>query len=206
VEPLLREQWAALRYWLGLLDVDRYQSIESNLPGWTVGDLVAHLGYGLQLVADVRPAASDVQPQPLGDYIGQYRAAAPVIAQSTRELAVSMADVLCGIDALAEQAWTAIARLDHVPMVMARRGPIGYEDYLLTRLLEVVIYGDDLHRSLPHELPSPILDESLTVVAETLAKVYESRSGCRPELVDEAAWVRLAAGRTPSDDTLLPLL
>lgn len=205
VASLLREQWAALRRWLDVVDVRSYGDLRSVLPGWTVRELVAHLGYGVELLTAVRPAAPDVQPLTIGSYVVQYQPAAPLIEQATKEVAASMPDVLDGIDALARAAWAALDRLDS-PVVMARRGPLTRRDYLVTRLVEVVVHADDLHRSLPVAAESPVIDQAQAVVARALAQAYEERSGSAPDTVDHARWIRLAAGRAVSVDPHLPLL
>lgn len=205
VASVLREQWATLRSWLDEVDVHRFEDLRSVLPGWTVRELVAHLGYGVELLTAVRPAAPDAQPLTIGSYVVQYQAAAPAIEQATCEVAAAMPDVLDGIDALAQAAWDALDRL-HAPVVVARRGPLTMSDYLVTRLVEVVVHADDLHRSLPVAAASPVLVEAQTIVARALAEAYEARSGTAPDTDDLARWVRTATGRAVSDDPHLPLL
>ena len=89
-------------------------------------------------------------------------------------------------------------------MLQARRGPIARDDYLLTRLLELVVHGDDLQRALGRT-DAPLLPAAVTAVSDALAAAYVKRSRharkrCRPG-VD-----RRAAGRVPTDDPHLPLL
>ena len=205
VESLLREQWAALRSWLDRVDVRSFGDLHSVLPGWTVNELVAHLGYGLELLTGVKPAGPEVRPLRIGDYVAQYRSAAPQIQQSTREVAAAMPDVLDGIDTLAQAAWTALAQLE-APVVMGLRGPLARGDYLVTRLLEVVVHADDLHRSIPCAVGSPVLGEPRAMVGQALADAYAARSGSAPGISNDSRWIRLATGRAVSDDAHLPLL
>lgn len=211
MEVLLRAQWSALRSWLDEVDVRRHGHLPSGLPAWTVAELVAHLGYGLVMLAEVRPAPPGTRPIPVGDYVAQYAPAAPLIAEATRETAAAMDDVLTGIDAMASEAWAAVDGADGVdgtvtPVVLGRRGPLAYDDFLLTRLLELVVHGDDLRRAVPGAPSSPVLDEAARVVADALAAAYERRARARPDVADTLAWLRLATGRTPLDDPHLPLL
>ena len=205
VASVLREQWAALRSWLDDVDVRRFEDLRSVLPGWTVRELVAHLGYGVELLTAVTPAAPEVRPLTIGSYVVQYQPAAATIEQATREVAAAMPDVLVGIDALAQAAWDALERL-HAPVVMARRGPLTRSDYLVTRLFEVVVHADDLHRSLPCAVESPVLGDAQAIVARALGEAYEARSGTAPDTDDPARWIRIATGRAVSDDSHLPLL
>jgi uncharacterized protein (TIGR03083 family) len=204
-DALLREQWAVLRAWLDDVDVGAHGDLQSVLPGWTVRELIAHLGYGVEMVTALRPAGPGVQPLTFGAYVVQYQPAAPWIEQATREVAATMTDVLSGIDELATAAWDALDQL-RTPVVLARRGPLSRSDYLVTRLLEVVVHADDLHRSLPCALQTPVTPQARAVVAHALAAAYEERSGTAPGVADQARWIRLATGRIVSDDPHLPLL
>lgn len=205
VDVLLREQWSGLRSWLDLVDVRAYGDLHSVLYGWTVRELVAHVGYGIELLTGVEAAAPGVDPLPIGEYVAQYRPAAHEIQQATNAVAAAMPDVLDGIDALAAAAWPALDALE-APVVIARRGPLTRRDYLVTRLLELVVHADDLHRSLPCAIESPVHAESRQVVAEALADAYRAKSGRAPDVADAARWVRLATGRAVSHDPHLPLL
>ena len=205
METLLRDQWARLRSWLDEVDVSRHGERPSGLPGWTVRDLVVHLGFGIVMLDEVLAAPADADPLHLGEYIARYRPVAPDIAAATRDLAAELPDALDGIDALASRAWAALDR--SLPrVVMGRRGPLTADDFLHTRLLEIVVHGDDLHRALRAEGASPLLPHATTLVADTLAGAYELRAGSRPDAVDPLLWIRLATGRHPSPDPYLPLL
>lgn len=205
MECLLRDQWNALRSWLDEVDVRRHSECPSGLPGWTIREVVVHLGFGLVMLDEVVAAPQDAQPLPVGEYIARYRPAAPVIATATRKLAAQMRDELEGIDSLAERAWTALDRAK-VPVVMGRRGPLSHDDFLLTRLVELVVHGDDLHRAIPGPARSPLLPEATSLVAETFARAYQLRSGRSLPLGEPEDWIRLATGRRPSSDPHLPLL
>lgn len=205
MESILRAQWAELRAWLDAVDIVQYEAVPSGLSAWSVRDLVAHLGYGLVMLAEVQPASADAAPMPVGEYMARYQPAAPVIAQATREVSAGMADVLAGVDALAAEAWAAVeAGLPSV--VLGRRGPLTCEDFLITRLVELVVHGDDLHRALPLTAPSPLVSAAVDVVAGTLADHYIARADEQPRLDDPLGWIRLATGRTPSQDPHLPLV
>jgi len=205
MECLLRDQWKTLRSWLDEVDVRRHGESPSGLPRWTIRELVAHLGFGLVMLDEVVAAPRDAQPLPVGEYIARYRPAAPAIATATRELAAQMSDELEGIDSLAARAWAALDRAT-VPVVMGRRGPLTLDDFLLTRLVELVVHGDDLHRAIPVPAPSPLLPEATSLVAETFAGTYELRTGRALAPGEPEEWIRLATGRRPSADPHLPLL
>lgn len=202
---LLRDQWSALRGWLDEVEVDRHGDRPSGLPGWTVRDLVVHLGFGIAMLDEVVAAPPHVEPIPLGAYIAGYRPAAPLIAAATRDLATELPDALDGIDAMAAHAWAALDR-GLLPVVMGRRGPLTRDDFVRTRLLEVVVHGDDLHRAVPVPAATPLLPQAVALVADVLAGAYELRAGRPPKRQEAEHWIRLATGRDPSADPHLPLL
>lgn len=205
-EELLREQWGVLRAWLDEVDVPRYADRPVGLGDWTVVDLVAHLGLGLGMLTEITPADDGAEPMSFRRYVGHYPPAAEAIAANTRDLAGELADdLLGGLDRIAVEAFAAIEDAGW-PVVLGRRGPLAYPDYLQTRLLELVVHGDDLVRTIPEAGRSPVLDAAAASVADTLAEAYEEVAGERPVEADPLLWIRLAAGRTPSEDAHLPLL
>jgi uncharacterized protein (TIGR03083 family) len=206
LEPLLRQQWESLRSWLDQIDVLSHRDLPSDLGAWTVGDLVAHLGLGIGMVAEVTPAPEGSVPLSFGTYVAAYPPAATSISDATRALARELGqDLLGGVDAIAAGAWRALSRND-ATVVLGRRGPISRPDYLVTRLLELVVHGDDLHRAVPASTERPSLPRAEWLVAGALAHAYEERAGEKPDLVDATHWIRLATGRLPSTDGHLPLL
>lgn len=205
METLLRHQWIVLRSWLDEVDINRHGERPSGLPEWTVRDLVVHLGYGLAMLEELKPAAPGDEPLSLGAYIARYQPAAPVIAAATRDLAAQLPNALEGIDALAARAWLALDR--PLPaVVMGRRGPLTREDFVVTRLLELVVHAEDLHRATAARTTAPVLPEARDVVAAALADAYGLRAGESPASMEPQRWIRLATGRLPSEDPHLPLL
>lgn len=205
-EELLRDQWQVLRAWLDEVDVLRYGDRPVGLGDWTVNDLVAHLGLGLGMLTEITPAEAGAEPMSFRRYVGHYPPAAEAIAATTRDLAAELQDDLLGaLDRIAADAFAAIEGVDW-PVVLGRRGPLTYPDYLQTRLLELVVHGDDFARTIPEAGTSPVREDAAAAVAATLVEAYLEVAGERPDVSDAMAWVRVAAGRVPSDDVHLPLL
>lgn len=205
-EDLLREQWIVLRAWLNDVEALKYADRSVGLGTWTVPDLVAHLGLGLGMLTEIRPAEPGTEPMSFGRYVGHYPPAAEAIAANTRNLAAELeGDLLGGLDRIARDAFAAIEGVDW-PVVLGRRGPLRYSDYLQTRLLELVVHGDDFARTIPESGSTPVLDEAAESIAATLAEAYVERAGSRPDVSDAMTWIRAAAGRVATDDEHLPLL
>lgn len=206
-EVLLRKQWVALRAWISDAEVLDHAAAPSGLGDWTITELVAHLGRSMDAVTGCRPAPGQ-SPMSLGDYLAGYAAGATGIAETTRALAASFGDdVLAGVDSMVEGAFDALAGLGGPQdVVLARRGPIRLGDFVLSRLIELVVHGDDLARALPAKPPPPLLDDAVRAVALALVEVHHGRTGRRPSTADPLLWIRRAAGREDADDTGLPLL
>lgn len=203
-ELVLRDQWRALRTWLTDQRVLELAQHPSGLGAWSVSDLVVHLGYGLRMVAEVAPATGQ-EPMSIGAYVAGYRPAQHQIADDTATVARSLRGrELEGIDDLAAEAWRALdAGLPAV--VRGRRGPLRGDDFLLTRLIELVTHGDDLHRLVGTDRPSPLLPHAIDLVTAVLADAYE-RAADRPPRWSGLDLVRVATGREVTDDPALPLL
>lgn len=201
---LLREQWETLRRWLEAASVLDHAVEPSGLGAWTVADLVVHLGYGLRMVAEVTPASEQEQIS-VTRYVAGYAPAQQQIATDTTAVAARLRGrELAGIDELAAEAWQAV---EHglPPVVLGRRGALRSDDFLWTRLLELVVHGDDLHRVLGFVGPSPLVPAAVERVAEVLARGYEEATG-RPAVWSGIDMVRVATGRVTTDDPALPLL
>jgi uncharacterized protein (TIGR03083 family) len=204
VRSVLEDQYAVLADWLDEVPVSAHLGEPVGLDDWTVRELVAHLGLGIGLSRFVTTAAPEAVPLSLGDYVRAYPPAADQISEQTRELSTAFGDDLVG--GFRRTAAEAFAALDATPgaVLQARRGPIRREDYLLTRLLELVVHGDDLQRALGRA-DAPLLPEAVEAVADALAAAYEERAGS-PPAGEGLPWIRLATGRASSDDPHLPLL
>jgi uncharacterized protein (TIGR03083 family) len=205
VRTLLEKQFAVLADWLDEVPVSAHLVEPVGLGDWTVRELVAHLGLGIGLSRFVTRAPDDAVPLSFGDYVRAYPPAADQIAGLTREISASFGDDLVG--GFRRTAAEAFAELDATPgeILQARRGPIRRDDYLLTRLLELVCHGDDLQRALGRS-DAPLLPEAVAAVGAVLAAAYEERTGAPPADGSGLEWIRRAAGRVPSDDRRLPLL
>lgn len=196
---LLEVQWTRLRTWVEQTDAAERQS-PSVLPGWTVSELVAHLGRAMGALGVCRPAPPGTVPLTLAEYLGTYPERAEQISAVTRDLAAEIAhDPLAGIDRLAAEAFDRLAELRGVgpdPVVQARRAPILLSEMVLSRLVELVVHGDDLVRSVGSwPGPGPLEPAAVTAVSAALLEVLLDRGGWDLEVVDDLAWVRLATGR-----------
>lgn len=204
MRTLLEQQYAVLADWLDQVPVTEHLTEPVGLGDWTVRELVAHLGLGIGLSRYVAAAEPGAVPLSLGEYVRAYPPASEQIAQMTREISARFGDDLVG--GFRRTAAEAFAALDAIPreVFQARRGPISRDDYLLTRLLELVVHGDDLQRALGRT-DAPLLPPAVAAVSDALATAYVERAGTAPSGAG-LEWIRRAAGRVPDEDPNLPLL
>ena len=204
-EELLRSQWAALRRWIessGLLTHAQEQSV---LEAWNVHELITHVGRSFLDIPLLGPAPG-ADALTLRQWIADYGAAAREIADGTKQLARSFSgDVLAGIDNCARLGFRALDAL-RTDVVRGPRGAITRDDFILTRLIELVVHGDDLARSAPSVAAPPLLEEAVAAVSATLAEAYVEVTEREPKIGDHLDWIRLATGRVASEDESLPLL
>jgi len=204
VRTLLEKQFSVLADWLDEVPVSAHLVEPVGLGDWTVRELVAHLGLGIGLSRFVTAAPDEARPLSLGGYVTAYPPAAEQIAEMTRQISADFGDDVVG--GFRRTAAEAFASLDATPgeVLQARRGPIRRGDYLLTRLLELVVHGDDLQRALGRT-DAPLLPAAVTAVSDALAAAYAEKAGA-PATGAGLEWIRRAAGRVPSGDPHLPLL
>jgi len=202
----LREQWYSLTGRLRDIDAVERRHEPSGLGSWSVGDLIAHLGYGIAMIVEIEPASSGTRAISVGQYLAGYQAAASTIEHQTQQLNLRLGEqLLDGIESMAQSAWHSLERR-RPSVVVGRRGPLVMDDYLLTRLIELVIHGDDLHRAIGAGTRSPVLGTALVIVSDALAAAHLEMHGVRPENRDPLTWVRQASGRAASGGTTASVL
>jgi hypothetical protein len=202
----LRAQWQRLRAWVEDVVDDAVGGAPSVLPGWTVAQLVAHLGRAMDALAACSPAPAGTVPLTLGEYVGSYPGRADEIAQTTRDLAAGIAgDPLGAVDRRAAAAFAVLdAHRGDDLVVQARRGPVLLSTMTTSRVVELVVHADDLVRSV-HRVAGagpgddPVEPGALRFVAGALLEIVLARGGWDVSVVDARAWLRLATGRTPYD-------
>ena len=148
----------------------------SALPEMSVGALACHLGSQLVRAAELLPMPTDVVP--LESAEAHYRRAAWVMSTSpddpANDRSTADAEAALGAAALADRsasALEAVRRLltagdagDVVPIPW-QGWSLRRDDFLLTRMLEIVVHTDDLALSVgvstpefPAEVFAPVVD------------------------------------------------
>jgi uncharacterized protein (TIGR03083 family) len=217
----LEAKQAATTDWLAALPAEAFARA-SVLPGWDVRTLVAHLA---MMRAGLTGRLNSRHPGPAlpaAQYVRAYRPAADAIEEltlSTRgertpgELIESLQ--LTGVG----DAMTGLTAND---VLDGPRGPITVLDWVLTRLLDLIVHSDDLSRSLPEHPPVPLVRPALAATVRALTGYLATQApgrsvelrvppfaavqaiagprhtrGTPPNVIemDALTWLRLATGR-----------
>ncbi|MFC1410117.1 sterol carrier family protein [Streptacidiphilus sp. N1-12] len=203
----------------------------TRLGDWRVRELVAHLGTVFDAVS--RKAGLDGgpgEPLSLTGWVAATRTEAPAIAAVAQEQAAAEqryggtpAEVDAAVAASVERMLKTLADAPGFAPGLrtpTRFGPMLFTDYLVTRVLETVVHGDDLAAALGTGLPPDrqALAATTRLLADALAAqapggavelrippfaVVQCVAGPRhtrgtpPNVVETspAVWIRLATGR-----------
>ncbi len=203
----------------------------SRLEAWTVRQLVVHIAVCMETLP--RRLAADPAPRgPTADldlrgYVNWLGSQAGEIAQVTIAEADDLsgagepAELLDRYDVAAARLAEAVADAAGTELVNTRFGRMTVNDFLVTRLLELVVHGDDLTAATGTAISHD--RQALATVARLLADALAARApggsvelrvppfavvqcvqgprhtrGTPPNVVetDALTWLRLAAGRT----------
>lgn len=225
----LLEQSRAVSDWLRSRPTADFER-PSVLPGWTVRRLTGHLVMFHEAMPAVLAQATRQRPHPIADYVQHYRPNAEQITALTEAAtgADSGPGLLDRLDAAIESLTVATGPDRTLPtVVVAPRGPLTAEDFLATRIIEVVVHADDLSRSLPDAEPVTLHRGALARCSRALVGILADRHpgrsvevrippyaavqcaigdpgpthtrGTPPNVVetDAVTFLRLATGRTP---------
>lgn len=213
-------QSAAILGWLDALDPADFGR-PSVLPGWDVHMLTAHLLLVLSGLYDRLATPTTAPPTPVAEFVTRYRRDVAAIDARTAHTAAGRppAELLAGLHAAAGRP---VAEISPATVVETPRGPVRADDWLDTRLVELVVHADDLSRSLPERDPVPFHRPALATVVRLLAQILATRApgrsvevrvapfaavqavpgqrhtrGTPPNVIetDPTTWLRIATGR-----------
>lgn len=175
------------------------------LGQWNVAQLVAHT-----VRATTRFPAYLLQPvsgPPVVDRIGYFRydaaAEAPAIAQRAIDDAAAIDPAQLPAAFAAGHAATLAAARDAGPerVLFTVMGAMRADEYLATRVLEVVVHHMDLRAAL--DLPPASDPAAARLVMQILEGLL---GGPRPRNLGRTRFIQVATGRLPSDDPRFPVL
>ncbi|MFE9368908.1 sterol carrier family protein [Streptomyces sp. NPDC006711] len=194
----------------------------TRLGDWTVRELAVHHTMALgALERGLAGPAPLKQELALLDWPSATRGAAAQVADGTRELTASVADLDALFEERAVRAAELFASTEDGRLVPTRFGAMSFGDALVTRAVELVVHTDDLNDALP-QLGVPYDRQALAACTRLLADALAVKApggsvevrippyavvqcvagpkhtrGTPPNVVetDPLTWVRLATGR-----------
>jgi uncharacterized protein (TIGR03083 family) len=216
----MHDQVAAIAGWLDGVP-DQQFALPSILPGWDVRTLAGHLRMVVDGATERLGTRAEPPATPVAEYVKRYRRDVDDITRRTLDATgeSSPAELRAALRAASVAALAGIA-----PSTVLRgpRGPIRADDWLATRVIDLVVHSDDLSRSLADRPPVPLVRAALAVATRALAEIMAAQApgrsvelrvppfvavqaiagprhtrGTPPSVVetDPLTWIRLATGR-----------
>ncbi|GAA1924702.1 maleylpyruvate isomerase family mycothiol-dependent enzyme [Streptomyces sodiiphilus] len=196
----------------------------SGLPGWDVRTLIAHIAGQTDALPRklAEPAPSATRPEvDLNRWVVSNSSVADELDEATRRDAGAREDQAAALDAAAEELEAVIETGIREDLLLPGRfGAMRALDFTVTRVVELVVHGDDLTRATgrPVRLDRQALAITVRVLADALAAKAPGSStelrvppfaavqclagprhtrGTPPNVVetDPVTWMRLATGR-----------
>ncbi|HET9778723.1 MAG TPA: sterol carrier family protein [Propionibacteriaceae bacterium] len=177
--PRLRPQQALLEQsrtvlkWLQALAPESFER-PTVLPGWSVRQLTGHLVLVHTGLAQSLDQPTREPALPVHEFVKRYRRDVEMITAATLEASAGLtgpevvARLASAIDHLAMGLEAAVSMSQRIS---TRRGPTTIEDYLATRIVELVVHTDDLNRSLPEAGPAQLERSALARCTRTLTGI-----------------------------------
>ena len=177
-QEALLEQSRTVVAWLQGLPTEDFER-PTVLPDWNVRQLAGHLVLVHAGLAASLQHRTTQPPLPIHEFVTRYRRDVEMIMASTLEESTG----LTGPEVVTRRLESSIddlaAALDgDVQLsraIMSDRGPTTIEDYLATRIVEVVVHTDDLNRSVPEVAPASLQRGALARCTRTLAGILAGR-------------------------------
>ncbi|MEU6550811.1 sterol carrier family protein [Streptomyces sp. NPDC046915] len=204
-------------------------ALPTRLGGWTVRELVAHMGMALTAVERSlglpEPAKQDAAPL---DWPFATSANSSAIDEFTRRVAGQHPDLEAYLADVEDSLRTLLAEHPGTRLLATNAGALPLADYLVTRAVELVVHTDDLNAAVPG-LEVPYERQALAATTRLLADALAVKApggstevrvppyavvqcvegprhtrGTPPNVVetDPLTWIRLATGRLAWKDAL----
>jgi uncharacterized protein (TIGR03083 family) len=176
-QEALLEQSRTVLAWLHGLPTEFFER-PTVLPDWNLRQLAGHLVLvhaGLAASLDHRTKEAAL---PIHVFVNSYRRDVEMIMASTLEASAGLTgpEVLARLEsAIDDLAARLQAGVRMSQLIMTRRGPTTIEDYLATRIVELVVHTDDLNRSVAEVAPAALQRSALSRCTRTLAGILAGR-------------------------------
>jgi uncharacterized protein (TIGR03083 family) len=176
-QEALLEQSRTVLAWLQGLPAGTFER-PTVLADWDLRQLAGHLvlvhgSFTTSLDQPTKEAAV-----PIHEFVTRYRRDADMIMESTLQASAGLSgpEVVQRLEsAINDFAKRLDVGVQMPQVIMTRRGPTTIEDYLATRIVELVVHTDDLNRSVPEMTPATLQRSALARCTRTLTAILTAR-------------------------------
>jgi uncharacterized protein (TIGR03083 family) len=176
-QEALLEQSRTVLAWLKGLPAGTFER-PTVLANWDLRQLAGHLvlihsSFTTSIDQPTKHAAV-----PVHEFVTRYRRDVEMIMESTLQASggLSGRQVVERLESAIDDLATRLdAGVRMAQVIITRRGPTTIEDYLATRIVELVVHTDDLNRSVPEMTPATLQRSALARCARTLAAILAAR-------------------------------
>lgn len=176
-QEALLEQSRTLLEWLRDVTPEAFE-LPSVLPGWDLRQLAGHLVLVHTLARHSLDQPTKEPALPSHEYVKRYRRDVEMIMAATLDASEGLTgpEVVARLGSVIDDLAVRLDAGVRLPQVIiGPRGPITIEDYLATRIVEVVVHTDDLNRSLPEVAPAKLQRSALARCTRTLVGIVAAR-------------------------------
>jgi len=176
-QQALLEQSRTVLAWLRGLPADAFER-PTVLPDWSVRQLAGHLVLihtGLARLLDQPTRESAL---PIHEFVTRYRRDVEMIMTSTLEASAGLSgpEVAAQLESAIDDLEVKLdAGVMMSQVISTPRGPTTIEDFIATRIVELVVHTDDLNQSVPEVAPAALQRSALSRCTRTLAGILESQ-------------------------------
>jgi uncharacterized protein (TIGR03083 family) len=174
----LLEQSRTVLGWLHGLAPEAFKR-PTVLPSWSVLQLAGHL---VLVHAGLRQSLDEPikgRALPIHEFVQRYRRDVEMITAATLEASTGLTapDVLARLEAVVDDLAIRLeAGVEMSQVINTRRGPTTIEDYIATRIIELVVHTDDLNRSLPEAAAAELRRGALSRCTRTLTGILAGQN------------------------------
>jgi uncharacterized protein (TIGR03083 family) len=176
-EQALLEQSRTVLAWLQGLPTELFER-PTVLAAWSVRQLAGHLVLVHSgLVRSLNQPTTE-PALPVHEFVRRYRRDVEMIMASTLDAFAGLTgeEVVARLESAINDVASKLdagVQMSHV--ITAPRGPTTIEDFLATRIVELIVHTDDLNRSLPSEAPAELHRSALSRCTRTLAGILAAQ-------------------------------
>jgi uncharacterized protein (TIGR03083 family) len=173
----LLEQSRTVLTWLQDLPSETFER-PTVLPEWSVRQLVGHLVLVHDGLVRLLDQPTRERALPIYEFVERYRRDLDMIMASTLDISAGLTgeEVVARLESTVDDLASRLdAGFQMSEVITTPRGPTTIEDFLATRILELIVHTDDLNRSLPEMAPAALQRAALARCTRTLAGILAGR-------------------------------